>query len=60
VLDGVLGIGDRPEHVPAETKDAGAVAVVEDLECDRIARADVLGEPLVRDCREEAPGLGQT
>ena len=54
VLDGVLGLLARTEHVPAEAEDAGAVALEDDLEGELVTAPDLLDEPLVAREGEQA------
>ena len=56
VLDGVLGLLDRAEHVAAEREHAPVVADVERLERRLGAAAQELDEPLVGGEPEEARG----
>ena len=60
VLDGVLGLLARAEHVAAEAEDRGVVAVVERLERAFVAAADERDEPLVARESQEAGGPAQT
>ena len=47
VLDRVLSLLARAEHVTAETEDAGAVPLEDDLEGKLVPAADLLHEPFV-------------
>ena len=59
VLDRVLGLLQRPEHVPAEGQHAAVMAVVEDLEggaCGgAVTAADLRDEPIVACLAQRAP-----
>jgi len=53
VLDGVFGLFARPEHVPAEGKYPGSMALECDLEGGLVAAPDLLHERLVADEGEQ-------
>jgi hypothetical protein len=55
VLDSVLGLVARAEHVAAEGEDAAVVAVVGHLERDLVAAPDLLDQSLVAEGGEKAP-----
>jgi hypothetical protein len=59
LLDGVFGVLGGAEHVAAETEDASAVAVVQNLEGDGIAAPDELDELLVGECGQDTARLLQ-
>ena len=59
MLDGVLGLLLRSEHVAAEAEDGRRVALEGDLEGGLAAALDLLYEPLVAREPEQAPGLAQ-
>jgi hypothetical protein len=59
LLDGILRLVGRAEQVPAEGQDRPVVAVEDDLEGGLVATADVLDEPRVRECAEQAARPGQ-
>src|SRR3954469_15459429 len=58
VLNGVLGVRGRSEHVAAEAENPCRVAVVEDLEGRDLASADVLDQALVGERSEESTWPG--
>jgi hypothetical protein len=45
--------------MPAEREDPARVPVVDDLERDGIAAADLIGKAIVAKCREKPPGAGE-
>ena len=47
MLNGVLGLLARPEHVAAEAQDPGAVALEDHLEGELVAAPDLLDEAVV-------------
>jgi hypothetical protein len=53
VLNGVLRLVRRPEHVPAEAEDRGAVALERDLESELVAVPHLLDEPVVAAQRQQ-------
>ena len=57
VLDRVLGLLDRAEHVPAEAEHAAVVAVEDRLERRLGAAAQQLDEPLVGREPQQPAGL---
>jgi hypothetical protein len=56
VLDGVLGLLERSEHVPAETEEPGSVTLECDLEGGLVAAPNLLDERLVASQSQEALG----
>ena len=57
LLDCVLGLDLRPEHVPAEREDAAVVAVVDGLERRFVATPDLSDETLIGERREQHPRI---
>ena len=55
LLDGVLGLDLRPEHVAAEREDAAVVAVVDGLERRFVATPDLSDQTLIGERRKQ-PG----
>jgi hypothetical protein len=53
LLERVLGLVARPEHVAAVGQDRCVVAVVEDLERGLIAAAHLRDQALVAECGQE-------
>ena len=54
LLECVLGLVARAEHVAAEREDRRVMAVVEHLERRVVAAPELLDEPLVAEARREA------
>ena len=55
LLEGILSLLERPEHLAAETEQRAVVAVVYGLECSLIPPTKLLDEVLIRQSGEQPP-----